>query len=154
MSHSVISQREPGWWDTWFLGMAAYMSTGSKDPSTKVGCVIVGPDREIRATGFNGFARGVEDTLERLENRELKYALICHAEENTILHAARIGVPLKGCVAYTTFPPCTRCARNFIQAGIVEVISPECDIPDRWAADVNMAGEMLKEAGVRTRAIP
>ena len=104
-------------WDQRFLHLASHISNWSKDPSTKVGCVVVGSDREIRSTGFNGFPRGIEDSPERLDDRNQKYPLICHAEENAIMHAARVGVSLKGCVAYVTWPPCTRCARSLIQAG-------------------------------------
>ena len=43
-------------WDRRFLDLATHIATG-KDPSTKVGCVVVGSDREIRSTGFNGFPR-------------------------------------------------------------------------------------------------
>ena len=74
--------------------------------------------------------------MERLEDRELKYPLICHAEENAIMHAARIGISLKDCTAYVTWPPCTRCARSLIQAGVVEVVYPgNIEIPDRWVED-------------------
>ena len=111
-------------WDLRFLELAKHISDWSKDPSTKVGCIIVGEDREIRSTGFNGFPRGIEDTDERLNDREQKYPLICHAEENAIMHAARIGVSLKGCTAYVTWPPCNRCSRSLIQAGIKKIVIP------------------------------
>ena len=139
-------------WDQRFLDLAAHIAQWSKDPSTKVGCVVVGVDREIRSTGFNGFPRGIEDDDERLNNRQMKYPLICHAEENAIMHAARIGMPLKECTAYVTWPPCTRCARSLIQAGVAEVVVPEgCEIPERWEEDFNISNEMFKEAGVRVR---
>ena len=112
-------------WDKRFLKLAKHISEWSKDPSTKVGCVVVGPDRELRSTGFNGLPRGIEDNEERLNNREIKYPLICHAEENAIMHAARIGISLKGCTAYVTWPPCTRCARSLIQAGVSTIVYPE-----------------------------
>ena len=118
-------------WDRRFLDLASHISGWSKDPSTKVGCVVVGEDREIRSTGFNGFPRGIEDSMERLDDRELKYPLTCHAEENAIMHAARIGISLKDCTAYVTWPPCTRCARSLIQAGVVEVVYPgNIEIPE------------------------
>jgi dCMP deaminase len=41
-------------WDKRFLDLAAHIAKWSKDPSTQVGCVVVGADREIRSTGFNG----------------------------------------------------------------------------------------------------
>ncbi len=139
-------------WDSRFLELATHIAGWSKDPSTKVGCVVVGEDREIRSTGFNGFPRGISDDSARLEDREQKYPLICHAEENAIMHAARIGLSLKGCRAYVTWPPCTRCARSLIQAGVVEVIYPEaCEVPERWRKDFDMSMGMLAEAGVHIR---
>ena len=135
-------------WHHRFLKLAEHIATWSKDPSTKVGCVIVGSDREIRSTGFNGLPRGLEDTKERLNDREFKYPLICHAEENAIMHAARIGVSLKGCTAYVTWPPCTRCARSLIQAGVREVQWYDMKVPDRWRGDFHTAIDMLDEAGI------
>ena len=142
-------------WDVRFLELALHISQWSKDPSTKVGCVVVGPDREIRSTGFNGFPRGINDSIDRLSDREQKYPLICHAEENAIMHAARIGISLKGCRAYVTWPPCTRCARSLIQAGVDEVIYPaDLEIPERWMSDFEMSTGMFDEAGVAIRQVP
>ena len=139
-------------WDLRFIDLARHISEWSKDPSTKVGCVIVGEDREIRSTGFNGFPRGIDDTLERLEDRNQKYPMICHAEENAIMHAARIGVSLKGTMAYVTWPPCSRCTRSLIQAGVSEVVYPSnVQIPDRWQSDFDIASEMMNEAGIIVR---
>ena len=141
-------------WDLRFIGLAQHISTWSKDPSTKVGCVVVGEDREIRSTGFNGFPRGINDDEERLTDREKKYPLICHAEENAIMHAARIGVSLKDSTAYVTWPPCSRCARSLIQAGIREIVYPETGkIPERWVEDFTISDSMLNEAGVAVRTI-
>ena len=136
-------------WDERFLKLAKHISKWSKDPSTQVGCVVVGPDRELRSTGFNGLPRGIEDNEQRLNNREIKYPLICHAEENAIMHAARIGISLKDCTAYVTWPPCTRCARSLIQAGISTIVYPkDIEIPDRWMEDFNLSLNMLKEANI------
>jgi dCMP deaminase len=141
-------------WDARFLLLARHIAQWSKDPSTQVGCVVVGPDREIRSTGFNGFPRGIEDREDRLRDRERKYPLVCHAEENAIMHAARIGVALKGCIAYVTWPPCTRCARSLIQAGVREIAYPAgLEIPDRWQEDFAISTQMLEEAGVGVRTI-
>ncbi|MEK9865078.1 MAG: deoxycytidylate deaminase [Candidatus Thalassarchaeaceae archaeon] len=140
-------------WDMRFLDLATHISEWSKDPSTKVGCVVVGPDREIRSTGFNGFPRGILDSDDRLTDRDLKYPLICHAEENAIMHAARIGLALKGCTAYVTWPPCTRCARSLIQAGISEIVIPSgLEIPDRWKTDFETSMGLLREAEVLIRS--
>ena len=141
-------------WNERFLNLATHISQWSKDPSTKVGCVVVGPDHEIRSTGFNGLPRGIEDKDERLNNREIKYPMICHAEENAIMHAARIGISLKGATAFVTWPPCSRCARSLIQAGIKEIVYPETDgIPERWVEDFTVSNGMLLEAGVLVRTV-
>ena len=44
-------------WHKRFMEVAELVSTWSKDPSTKVGAIVVGPDREIRSTGYNGSRR-------------------------------------------------------------------------------------------------
>lgn len=141
-------------WDERFVKLAMHIAKWSKDPSTKVGCVVVGEDREIRSTGFNGFPRGIKDDAVRLQDREKKYPLICHAEENAIMHAARIGISLKGSTAYVTWPPCSRCARSLIQSGIKEIIYPTPgEIPERWVEDFNISNGMISEAGVIVRTI-
>ncbi len=140
-------------WDLRFLGLTREIATWSKDPSTKIGCVVVGAQHEIRSTGFNGFPRGVHDDEERLNNRDIKYAIICHAEENAILNAARIGVSLHDCTLYCTWPPCTRCARGIINVGIKRVVSPLVEVPERWKADLDMSKKLLHEAGVVLEAV-
>lgn len=72
-------------WDVHFLDLAATHARMSKDPSTRVGSVIVGPDREIRSVGFNGFPRGIEDTYARLHDRDTKLKLVVHGEMNAML---------------------------------------------------------------------
>lgn len=134
-------------WHVRFLEVADLISSWSKDPSTGVGCVIVGGSREIRSTGFNGFPRGISDD-ERLNDREKKYPIIVHAEENAILNATLTGVTLKDCTAYVTMCPCSRCSRMLIQVGVKRVITPTKPIPERWKEDFNVSTSLLKEAGV------
>jgi len=142
-------------WDVRFIRLAEHIAGWRKDPSTKVGCVIVGPDKEIRSTGFNGFPRGIKDDPRRLENRDEKYPLICHAEENAILQVARVGgASLRDCWVYITWPPCTRCARSIVQAGIKGVSYPQgLDVPERWWSDLEKARSMLDEAGIFVRTV-
>lgn len=138
-------------WDDYFMGFAIHASSKSKDPSTKVGCVVVGPDGEIRATGYNGIPRGVKDLPERLE-RPAKYLWVSHAEENAVAHAARVGVSLKGCRAYVTHHPCSRCARTLIQAGVeLVVVGPNVTMMPE--AEFATAGVMFEEAGVVVRKV-
>lgn len=148
----VLSDARPlTHWDYRFLDLARYVGGWSKDPSTKVGAVIASPHRRVISTGFNGLPSGVEDTLERLENRDLKYKMIVHAERNAILDA-RQGV--RGFSLYVwPMMPCAVCATMIIQAGLAEVIAPLSDNP-RWVDDFRLTEAMFREAGVRLIVVP
>lgn len=133
-------------WDFRFLQLAQHVATWSKDPSTQVGAVIVRPDRTIASLGFNGFARGVDDTAERLENRDVKLVLTVHAEENAILSAHE---RLAGYWLYTSHHPCDRCASRIVQAGIERVVCMTTkDFMARWSESVKNSRIILTEGGV------
>ena len=134
-------------WDRKFIDMAVMVSSWSKDPSTKVGCVIADSDHAQLTEGFNGFPRGIADD-ERLQQREMKYRLIVHAEANAIAAAARNGHGLKGATAYVTFCPCPQCAALLIQAGIIRVVTIDGATPEHWKAECEIAKGMFREAGV------
>ena len=91
-------------WDARFLELAVHISNWSKDPSTKVGSVIVSPDRRVLSMGYNGFPRGVVDTVERLEDRETKLRYVSHAERNAL---DNVDQDLRGCILYCTLQPCS-----------------------------------------------
>jgi dCMP deaminase len=132
-------------WDIRFLNLAEHIASWSLDPSTKVGSVIVDPQKRVISMGYNGLPRGIEDSDERLNNRDLKYKLIVHAERNSLLFARG---SVEGCTIYTwPFQPCTACASMIIQAGIKRVVSLETDNP-RWNEDFALSREILEEAGV------
>lgn len=137
-------------WDLRFLLLAKHVAGWSKDPSTKTGAVITDGDNRIVSTGYNGLPRGIEDTAERLGNRNLKYKLIVHCERNAILFAQR---SLRGCTLYTwPFMSCSVCAAELIQVGISRHVAPVCwdkEKLERWGPDFALTEEMLKEAGVR-----
>lgn len=107
-------------WESYYYGFATHAAVKSKD-STQVGAILVGPDGEIRLTGYNGPPKGVEDLPERRE-RPAKYLFASHAEANLIAFAAREGIRTKGCTVYVTHMCCASCARTLIQAGIVRVM--------------------------------
>jgi dCMP deaminase len=140
-------------WHQRFMDLAFLIASWSKDPSTKTGAVVVGPDREIRATGYNGLVRGVDDNIpERLE-RPTKYDFFEHAERNAIYNACLTGTSLKGCILYATHAPCTDCARAIIQAGITMVVTNKIIIDENtpkgtWRDKLDFAAQMFKEAGV------
>lgn len=135
-------------WDHRFMSLAREHSEWSKDPSTQVGCVIVSPDRTGIVSGYNGFPRGIDDRLERYQDRETKYKYIVHSEPNAIINAKR---DVRGWTIYTyPFPPCHECAKLIIQAGIVRVVCPPPneDQKQRWGKKLEWAASMFKEAGV------
>lgn len=129
----------------------------SKDSSTKVGALIIGPANEIRSMGYNGAPRGCcadEDT--RGETRPEKYFWFSHAELNAITNAARAGTPLDGCTLLVTHPPCMDCARAIVQAGIKQVVTMEMDgeFYHRWHEHLLRADKLFNECGVRYTIIP
>ena len=143
-------------WNYRFMEIALHISTWSKDKSTKVGCVVVGPDKEIRAQGYNGFPRGVNDDLMERQERPIKYAFYEHAERNAIYNAGLFGASLRNCTLYVTMPPCADCARAIIQSGIKQVyfLAPAPDATKvqtagNWRETVAVSFEMFKEAGVK-----
>ena len=81
-------------WTEYYMRHQYLASEKSKDPSTKIGAVLVRGDN-IVSIGYNGFPRGINDSPERLNNREEKYFYVVHAESNAILNAARNGIATK-----------------------------------------------------------
>lgn len=132
-----------------FLPDAEAARGRSKDRSTKVGAVCIDDDFNVRISGYNGMARGIDDTVEARHERPMKYNWACHAEENCVAQAARIGVSLRGCtILLTSLFPCTTCSRLIIQSGIVRVLAPKVTENSRWDENCAVALEMLNEAGV------
>ena len=132
-------------WDERFLDLAKLCGSWSKDPSTQVGAVIVDGNNRIVSIGFNGFPQGVEDSEERLVDRETKYDIIVHAEANALMFANK---SVEGCTLYTwPFQPCSRCAGLIIQSGITRVVSV-VHSDDRWKKNFEISCQLLKEAGI------
>jgi len=132
-------------WSDYLFGFAEHAATKSKD-STKVGAVLVGPDREIRLTAFNGPPHGVRDSQERFE-RPTKYLFASHAEANLVAFAAREGIRTKDCTVFVTHMPCAACARTLIQAGVRKVVygAGQTSMPPE---EFSAAATMFEEAGV------
>ncbi len=144
-------------WNYRFMEVANLVASWSKDPSTKTGAVVVGPDREIRATGYNGLCRGVDDDRPERMERPTKYDFFEHAERNAIYNACLTGTSLKGCTMFATHPPCTDCARAIIQSGISTVITQEMtdkEFAARWAEKLSFSKQMFAEANIKYIVLP
>ena len=140
-------------WDEYFMSVALLAAMRSKDPNTQVGACIVGEDKRILSTGYNGFPCGCSDDefpWER-EGEDTKYPFVVHAELNAILNAN--GKNLAGSKIYVALFPCNECAKAIIQAGIKEIIY----LSDKYdgTPSVVASKKMLNAAGVKlTRLIP
>jgi dCMP deaminase len=137
---------KPSWHDT-FFELCDVLAKRSDDLATKLGCVIIGPDKEVVATGYNGLPRGIRPTEDKL-TRPAKYLWTEHAEKNAIMNATRYGATLKGCTLYCGWPPCAACARSIIQAGITHLHFKETTLKEKWRESMDVSMQMLYEAGV------
>ena len=145
-------------WDVYFLDQIEGVASKSKDPSTKVGAIVTSSDHGSRTTGFNGFARGVNENIEEVPERferPEKYEWIVHAENNAILYAARHGIAMLDCYLYVDWHPCHKCADAIIQAGISKVIIDgdsesynNKELAKRWKDTHARASEKFKEGKV------
>jgi len=140
-------------WDIRFLEMAKNVSAWSKDPSTQVGSIAVDPTKKnIISTGYNGFPRGILDSVERYEHKPTKYKLVVHSEMNLIYNASYTGVSLNGSTLYVYgLPVCSECAKGIIQVGVKRVVMliEDKKVPDKWKDSWVDTENMFKEAGVQ-----
>ena len=141
-------------WDEYFISMAHFASTKSKDQSTHVGAIIVGKNKEVISTGMNGFVRGLNDNIKERQERPEKYFWMEHAERNAIYNAARNGSKLDGTKIYITAMSCMDCARAIVQSGIKEVIidqNKDFENRNEWNESMEKAIQLYKETGVKLR---
>ena len=138
-----------GWGDK-YTHLAKEISTWSKDPSTKVGAVVIGEHGQLLSQGYNGFPRRINDTDDRLNNRKRKYELVVHAEMNAIYNASLTGVSLRDSTLYVYgLPICNECAKGIIQVGIKKVVAcrpKECN--SDWDESNKNAEALFREAEV------
>jgi len=127
-----------------YIAMAEAAASLSKDPSTKVGALVLDADGRVAGTGYNGFPQAIPDSPEKLNNRDEKYKRVIHAEMNAILFAGR------SCAAgtlYATHEPCEDCAKHIIQAGIRRVVYLKT--AERFTSSV----WLFDEAGVKVQEL-
>lgn len=135
-------------WHYRYLDVATTVADWSKDPSTKVGAVIVNPmNKAIVSTGINGFPAGHSDLPEFYNDREYKYEHIDHAEVNAI---NLLPYRPKNFLLYTTFHPCEDCIRFMSERGISRVYCKAFDPEERpdWVGRITKSREVAKLLGV------
>ena len=132
-------------WDRRFMQLATLASTWSKDPDVKVGAAIRGLDNRVLGLGFNGFPSAVEDRPEWLANKDIKRALMVHAEVNAILNMAD-----GAGILYSTRPPCAECAKFIVASKRIQhVYCPDISIDSSWHASCKQGEWILCQAGIR-----
>lgn len=145
-------------WDHYFMNIAEQVKLRCTCMSAKKGAVIV-KEKMIISTGYNGTPKGIEHCTsggcQRCTSRHLgklksgsysEPCICCHSEENAIVQAAYNGASTNGGILYTTFTPCTSCAKMIINAGITEVVA-KVKYPDE------VGQKLFKEAGVKLRIL-
>ena len=138
-------------WDIRFLRLADHISTWSKDPHKKVGCVIVDNFKRVVSVGYNGFPTGVSDAESRYNDRNVKRLYVAHAEQNALDNRVS---SVRGHTLYCQFYPCNECAKSIISSGISRVVTtvPIMDSPaDRfhWRESILM----FTESGVQVDTV-
>lgn len=142
-------------WDNRFIDLAYMIAGWSKDPTTKVGAVIVNENRNIISVGYNGFSSFANDESKyKILSRAEKRAQSVHAELNAIFNAAKNGSSVKEASLYVTYPPCSNCALAIIQAGIAEIIYPSSSkLHKDWKESNERSNLLFAEAQVLVRFI-
>ena len=148
-----VLKRTPEWWDKYFLGLAKYYASASKDPSTKVGCVITDGGKEVLSLGYNGLRPDVEDTFEGLNNREFKLLHTVHAEINA-LDRHVVALQRKATLYVYPFLPCSSCAYSIGARGVVDRVVSTDYIPERWKTDIEKGLQEFKYKGITVQKYP
>ncbi len=118
-------------WHEYFLEIAKTCSTRSNCFRAKVGAVIVGEDKKIKATGYNGTPSKVISCYElgkcyRIENNipsgtRYETCRSIHAEQNAIIQAGQDRCKDATMYIWGHEFICILCKRFIVQAGIKEV---------------------------------
>ena len=112
-------------WDEYFMLQAMLASFKSKDPHTKVGCVIVDKNNHQLSMGYNGMIAGIDESeLPWGNNKNVslehqKYGYVMHSEANAISHCK---ADLEGTRLYVTLFPCNECAKLIATKKIKKII--------------------------------
>lgn len=140
-------------WDAYFMALASLAAQRSNCMKRRVGCVLVGRERRVISTGYNGTPRGLRNCAEggcpRCNDGSgsgvgLATCLCIHAEENALLEAGRERIR-EGSVLYCDTCPCLTCSIKICQVGISEVVYAHGYSMDNETANV------FRQAGVGLR---
>jgi len=130
--------------DLYYMFLAEAARSQANCLGSEVGAILVRGDRVI-STGYNGTPAGFHNCRdggclrcserdkrdrdaayksphpEVMAGKALDICLCVHAEQNTLLNAARHGIAVKDAVLYVTHQPCFSCLKESVQAGISRI---------------------------------
>lgn len=104
------------------MKIAETVSEKSKDPSSKMGCVIVDQNKRVVSLGYNGMVQGADETKMTLSERPMKYYFAIHSEMNAVIFAHQ---DLTGCTVYNRVATCENCLKYCLQAGVKRFVYKE-----------------------------
>lgn len=136
----------------YFFDIANVVASRSKDPSTKTGAVIVSPNKQIIACGYNGFPSGYPDDEKNYLDKSIKYPRAVHAEINAITSAAKHGVStLNASIFVVPIHVCNECAKAIIQSGIKHVYIKIDKMTDKWNNSFKISKELFDACDVEVK---
>jgi dCMP deaminase len=126
-----MSNERPSW-DEYFMKITYTVAERATCDRGKNGCVIA-RDKRILSTGYVGAPAGLPHcdevghqmkTVVHEDGSKSRHCVrTCHAEENAIVHAAKVGVSVDGATIYTKMVPCYSCAKMIVNAGLKRVVA-------------------------------
>lgn len=146
-------------WDEFYITMAWLLAQlRSKEPKTRVGCIITDSKHHILTTGYNGTPRGVDDANMVYNNdhsypvQYTKDSCVIHAECNALYNFVGVSQNLQNATLYSTLFPCMDCSKAIVSHGIGRVVFME---PPRRPNDgqTQAAFLNLKRAGIQVDQI-
>ena len=135
--------------ERFWLRVCYAIAMGSPDPRTHVGAIIV-RDEKVLAWGVNRFANRVSQVKERLDGPE-KNLWMQHAEASAVSRFLRTKESVNKVKLFCPWACCCNCAIAIIDSGIKKVIAHKQAMErtsDHWKRQIEVAVEMMKEAGI------
>lgn len=99
--------------ETWierFLDLSRVISSWSKDPSKKVGAVIVDANKKVVSVGYNGLPSWCNDDSLNTISKESKSRMMLHAEYNALSYIGKNHNYTEPFTIFVTDAPCIVCS--------------------------------------------
>ena len=118
-------------WDEYFMEIARAVAKRATCDRGRSGCVIA-RNKQILVTGYVGSPMDLPHcdevghqmkTTTHEDGHQTQHCVrTTHAEQNAIVQAAKVGVPIENATVYVKMTPCSTCAKMIINAGIKRIV--------------------------------